>query len=254
MKAPNWRERLATRLTVGRVLSASLFLLVLSVGISSREWRNWTSDVVLNLALLGFGLVVAYLIGEHWLEQYQQQRWQPVDQVLQHRVLLVTLEVLGGLASAPTIRQAMKLDWTDPAAPHNRPMFDPAVALTFSENHLTPAIVGLPEISRDYTGFMGLTGHDWNAVIQGVNRSQVRLAQTTILLHERLSPSLQAALLHLEDRTTAFVLFRLPWAEQRSGQGELAYQEASLAHAKAVVQAANGVLRELIEFRKHGTS
>lgn len=204
--------------------------------------------------MLGLGLVAAYLIGEHWLEQYQQQRWQPVDRVLRHPVLLVTLEVLGGLASAPTIRQAMGLDWTGPASPYNRPMLDPVVALAFSEEHLAPAASGLPEITRDYTGFMGLTEHDWKAITQGVDRAQVRLAQITILLHDRLSPELQAALLQLEDRATAFVLFRLPWAEQRSGQGELAYQEASLGHTEAVVKAANGVLRELVEFGKHGAN
>lgn len=100
------------------------------------------------------------------------------------------------------------------------------------------------------SGFGGFSSRDWEAISAGVHRSQFLLAQTTILFGERPAPSLQKALLRLEDSATAFVIFRMSWADQRSGRGELAYQSASITRSEVVLKAATAVLRELVSPEK----
>lgn len=206
------------------------------------EWSALTADIVLNVAFLCLGLLAALLLGQRWLDQNEQLRWQKVEQAIQHRATEAALHVVIGCANAPTIEGSLK----------DRPSYhqlatDPALALRFSEEQVAPVVNKLASRPRPpyVMDFLNLSRQDWDAMHRGITRSIFQVARALVLFGERPSPELQEAILRLENSQHRYIDELSHWGPGRSGQGEMFYQKARIDRLAEVMDAATGVLRAL---------
>ncbi len=246
----DWKE-VAQRLRSHQALVVFAILSLVSLAVSfvlqGGDLGAWAGDVFLNFAFLVSGLVAAVLVGEWWLDKIDQRRWRNVEGAIRRRAMRAALAIIYGFAGASTIRQALITGPNaQPVPDYGDLLSDPSLALAFAKDRLSPAVSCLTAREVSYqSGFAGLASGDWAAMSSAVQTSLLLLAQTTVLFGERPAPSLQEAVLALEEAETLFIGFQAGWGEQRSGQGELAYQNGSLLRSAKVLQAAINVLGEL---------
>ena len=232
--APDW-------MLVG-LATTTLCALGILVWLKWDEWSALTADIVLNVAFLCLGLLAALLLGQRWLDQNEQLRWQKVEQAIQQRATEAALHVVGGFVDAPAVQRSLR----------DQPSYlqmaaDPSLALKFCEEQVAPTVSELASRPRPpyAMDFLNLSGQDWDAMHRGIARSIFQLARAIVLFGERPSPELQEAILRLEEAQNRYVGELSHWGPGRSGQGEMFYQKARIDRLAEVMDAAMGVLRAL---------
>jgi hypothetical protein len=229
---------------------ASFALLGLSLAVLRLDRTEWLSDALMNLGFLGIGLSAAYVIGERLIERSERRRWRSVEQAIERRILRAALTVIGGFMDAPTLRTQITLN-DQAAIPSYRDMVnDPGTAFHLVQSRVLPVAKRYtelrppPNMTLDFTG---LSGDDWSRIREGIERASGYTFQALLLFGQRPGPTIQSAVLNLdEELSTSLDLYTISHL-QRSGSGEMAYQVNLLVSWGKVLHSAHEVLACLVE-------